>query len=427
MKKKISCLAVLVAMTALGGAAYANGPALGTVREEPGATLLLPFFEVDLANPAGRTTRFSINNGSPSAHVAHVTIWSDLAVPVLAFDVYLTGYDTQSIDMRDVLNGSLPQTASAGQDPTDTISPKGSLSFDINFASCTSTLPPAPLSPSDAAALRDALTGASSSLVGGDCAGRSSPGRAQGFVTIDVVNNCTSRFPSDSGYFVTGGAGDASNENVLWGDFAYANGTTPIQGAPLVAILADGANPVTSTSGNYTFYGRLVGWDASDNRAPLGTTFVARYVNGSTQAIAWRDPKVNQESFTCGSLPAWYPMGQEGIAMFDQQEHPQVPSTFPVAPQPPFPALAPFPAVAQKTLIGGSSFPVGFVSGWIYYNLNMYVVPAGDNPPADKNAAQAWLMTMRPIIGSTGVVGLVGGPATQLDSASTPHHGYPPS
>ena len=70
-------------------------------------------------------------------------VWSDLSVPVLDFNVYLTGYDVQTINLRDILvNGILPRTASAGQDPTDTISPKGAFSQDINFASCTGLLPP---------------------------------------------------------------------------------------------------------------------------------------------------------------------------------------------------------------------------------------------------------------------------------------------
>ena len=434
MKKTLTGLLALATMAVLCGVAYADGPALGTVREEPAATLLLPFFEVDLAHPAGRTTRFSINSATAAAVLAHVTVWSDLAVPVFQFNVYLTGYDTQAIDMRDILNGTLPQTASAGQDSNDAISPKGALSQDINFASCTGTLPLAPLSSGDAAALRAALTGASSSLLGGKCAGRPSPGRAQGFVTVDTVNNCTSRFPSDSGYFGSGGTGDATNQNVLWGDFSYANGSTPLQGAPLVAVVANGTDPITTTSGNYTFYGRLVGWDASDNRAPLATNFDGRYVNQGTQAIAWRDPKVNQQAFTCGTLPGWYPMGQESIVIFDQQEHPQVPQTFPVAPQPPNPGLIPFPAAAQKTLIGSGGsvngpqvfqpgqFPVNFASGFIFYNLNTSVALAGSNPSADPAAAQAWLMMMRPVIGSSGVVGLVGGPATQLDTASAAHH-----
>ena len=47
------------------------------------ATLLLPYFEVDLSNPSGTTTLFSINNASASAAVAHVTLWTDESIPTL--------------------------------------------------------------------------------------------------------------------------------------------------------------------------------------------------------------------------------------------------------------------------------------------------------------------------------------------------------
>ncbi|HBL30141.1 MAG TPA: hypothetical protein DD490_25165, partial [Acidobacteria bacterium] len=58
------------------------------------------------------------------------------------WDVYLTGYDVQTVNLRDILvSGILPRTASAGQDPTNTISPKGPISQDINFASCGGFLP----------------------------------------------------------------------------------------------------------------------------------------------------------------------------------------------------------------------------------------------------------------------------------------------
>ena len=436
MRTKISFLALLAASMLLSSvSARADGPAIGTVREEPGATLLLPFFEVDLANAGGRTTRFWINNASASAAMAHVTVWTDLSVPVLAFDVYLTGYDMQSIDMRDILNGSLPQTASAGQDPNDTISPKGASSQDINFGpNCTGVLPPAPLSAGEVTALRNALTGAASSLLGGMCGGRSSPGRAQGYVTVDSVNTCTSAFPNDPNY-QSGGSRQLDDRNILWGDFVYANGSNAFQGAPLVAVIANQTSTETTTSGQYTFYGRYNGWTAADHRAPLATNFAGRYVRGSTQAIVWRDPKVDQAAFTCGTLPDWYPMGQEGIVIFDQQEHPEIPISYPVAPQPPNPGLIPFPAAAQKTLIGNGAavngvlapgaFPVSFGSGWIYYNFNTFVIPAGSNPSEDPAASQAWIITMRPVSGSAGIVGLIGGQATQLDSASVAVHFVP--
>src|ERR1700686_5811894 len=97
-----------------------------TVDAVPAATLLLPYFEVDLSNPNGLTTLFSVNNASATAALVHVVIWSDLSVPVLDFNIYLTGYDVQSVNLRDIIvAGNMPQPASAGQDPNDTISPKG--------------------------------------------------------------------------------------------------------------------------------------------------------------------------------------------------------------------------------------------------------------------------------------------------------------
>ncbi|HYX23107.1 MAG TPA: hypothetical protein VFC23_03055, partial [Thermoanaerobaculia bacterium] len=116
------------------GAVVPAGAVICTIDAVPAATLLLPYFEVDLNNPNGLTTLFSINNASATAVLAHVTVWSDLSVPVLDFNVYLTGYDVQTINLRDLLAGSVPVTASLGQDPTDKISPKGPKSQDVNFA-----------------------------------------------------------------------------------------------------------------------------------------------------------------------------------------------------------------------------------------------------------------------------------------------------
>ena len=50
--------------------------AICTVDAVPAATLLLPYFEVDLANPSGTQTLFSINNASATAVLVHVVIWS---------------------------------------------------------------------------------------------------------------------------------------------------------------------------------------------------------------------------------------------------------------------------------------------------------------------------------------------------------------
>jgi len=420
MKKTVLSLALL-ALVALGGQASA---VICTVDDVPGATLLLPYFEVDLGNTNGVTTLFSINNASATAVLAHVVVWSDLSVPVLDFNVYLTGYDVQSVNMRDILAGNLPQTASAGQDPTDAISPKGNFSQDINFASCTGQLPTGALPASFVTHLQTSLTGQFSSLLGG-CAGLAyGDNIARGYVTVDTVNNCTLRFPGDIGYFAAGGTGDATNQNVLWGDYFYVNSATNrADGETLVHIEASATNPETSVTGQYTFYGRYVNWTAVDNREPLATNFAVRFLNGGpfsggTNLIAWRDSKVKQGAFKCGTTPAWYPLGQEQIVIFDEQEHPQVPTTFPVSPQPPQSGIIPFPAETQSTAVGGAAFPVPYKFGWLFLNLNTTVAAAGSVPPEDPAAAQAWVEAVMSALGRYSV----GFDAIKLDSACVANH-----
>src|SRR4029079_5844337 len=242
-------------LLALGGQALA---VICAIDEVPAATLLLPYFNVDYTSPdgSGQNTLFSINNASATAVLAHVVVWSDLSVPVLDFNVYLTGYDVQTINVRDILAGSLPQTASAGQDPGDKISPKGSFSQDINFASCSGQLP-IQQAPADlAASWRAALTGAFANHLGG-CAGLAhGDNTARGYITVDTVNNCTLRFPGDPGYFGPGGTGDVTNQNVLWGDYFYVNpGQNFAQGETLVHIEASATNPEPSIPGQHTLHG----------------------------------------------------------------------------------------------------------------------------------------------------------------------------
>ena len=424
--KKIAVALALTGLVALGGNAFAM---ICTVDDVPAATLLLPYFEVDLNNPDAMTTLFSINNASATAVLAHVVVWSDLSVPVLDFNVYLTGYDVQTINLRDIIvNGNLPQTASAGQDPSDTISPKGDFSQDINFASCTGQLPPPTLPASYITYVQNALTGQAAQPLFTGCAGLDyGDNVARGYITVDTVNNCTLRFPSDAGYFGAGGTGDATNQNVLWGDYFYVNSAENFaQGETLVHVEADATNPETSVAGQYTFYGRYTGWTAADNREPLATNFATRYANGGafnggTSLLVWRDSKVSQGRFTCGTTPSWYPLGQEGIVIFDEQEQPSVPSTTPISPQPPGTSIAPFPAEAQRTQVGGGDFPVDFTFGWLYLNLNTTVAAAGSNPPEDPAAAQAWVTTEMDASGRFSV----GYDAIQLDSACTASHFTP--
>lgn len=387
-------LGMLAVMAGLAGTAVpASAQNKPGIADQPAATLLLPYFEVDLKNPAGANTFFTVNNASATAILAHVTIWSAMHVPVHSFNVYLTGYDVQTMSVRDLINGAVPVTASAGQDPGDTISPRGFASQDINFASCIGQLPLTTLPQSTIDHIRASLTGAASPLTGQCASIPDGTQMARGYITVDTVNNCTLRLPNDPGYF----AADITYQNTLWGDYVYTNhlgGLESGDGSPLVHITASLSDPDLNSPGLYTFYGRLNGFQATDHREPLITSFAARFVSSAgfsqTTLTVWRDSKVNQNAFACGSKPNWYPLGQEGIAFFNEQEQPEIPSSYPFAPQPPNLGITPFPAGTQRVLVGGADLPTAFQFGWIYLNLNTSVLGV-PFPATDPAAAQAWV------------------------------------
>ena len=80
-------IALTLVMVVLGW----PGPAravIGTVDQVPAATLLVPFFEVDLDDPTGMTTIVSITDTAATAVLTHWTLWTDWGIPDLTFDVY---------------------------------------------------------------------------------------------------------------------------------------------------------------------------------------------------------------------------------------------------------------------------------------------------------------------------------------------------
>ncbi|HVT58425.1 MAG TPA: hypothetical protein VHR45_08490 [Thermoanaerobaculia bacterium] len=397
----------------------------------PAATLLLPYFEVNLDDPNGLTTLFSINNSAAAAVLAHAVIWSDLAVPLFNFDVYLTGYDVQTINLRDILfYGRLPQTADAAEDPNDTISPRGRLSQDVAFPGCQGQLPPPPLAPAALAHLQSALTGKPSPLLGNRCAGQAlGDNVARGYITVDTVGKCTPRFPGEPGYL--GPGGDLTDQNVLWGAWTIVDAAHNFaQGSDLAAIEADGADPATSIAGRYSFYGRYDGWSAADHREPLATLFAAQFSNGGafeggTDLIVWRDPKVAQGAFPCPAgiaNPAWYPRPQENIVLFDEQEHPFTSEVIRIPEPPAGSDLLPFPAATQRVHVNSAQFPVPFNFGWLYLDLNAPTVPGSPpNPPIDPLAAQAWVVAVQSSHGHFAVAL----DAFRLDSGCAAGHSSP--
>ncbi len=373
----VACLLAVLAAPAFA--------VIGTVDDVPAATLLLPYFEVNLDDANGVTTLMSINNASATAVLAHVVLWTDLSVHVLDFDIYLTGYDVQSLNLRDILvDGNLPLTASAGQDPADTISPQGPASQDINFASCTGVLPYSNPALSDLLIdhVQSALTGQASDVIfSGLCSGIDHSDRiARGYITVDTVNQCNIDFPDSVGYFLNGGIGVATNQNVLWGDYFYVNpGENFAQGETLVHVEAD----ALLGAANYTFYYRYTnanGVPGADNREGLGNVFAVRYINGGlfnggSSLLVWRDAKRSISPFSCSiSYPAPFPLGQNQVVVFDEEENFEVPQGCTISPCPPTEGITPFPWEAQRTVVGGPDLPASPDFGWIFLNLNSAVV-----------------------------------------------------
>jgi hypothetical protein len=423
-----AALLSLIFVVGLNTRAFASG--LGRISDQPAATLLLPYFEVNLTNPSAATTLFSIVNASPEAQLAHVVIWSDLSVHVLDFDVYLTGYGLYRLNLNTLLiSGSSPQTGEG-------TSPNGPLSTPVSFPGCSSILPLPPLTSSQLTGVQQALIGNASSELGNMCAGIAHGDMImRGYITIDDVNQCSFLFPGQAGYLSASGEQTRviTDNNVLWGDSFYINKSTNQAFAqPLVHIAAEDI----FSSGQYTFYGRYDGFTGVDDRQPLATTFFARYINpgspqatnyfnAGTTAIVWRDSKVVQNPFTCPAAnmnPEWFGLGQEGIAVFDEQEDVETPPTCHFSPCPPN-QQAGFPAETQKIVLDTTAFPITFGAGWMWLDLNQNNAEATTGLD-DELEAQSWVITAYDNASSSNTYE-IGERAIQLDNGSYPNHCTP--
>ena len=380
---------------------------LGYFDPAPAATLLLPYFEVDFAGDGGATTILTVRNASPEAVVVHATLWTDLARPTLDFDIYLTGYDDQSIDLRDMFaNGNLPVTADAQHDPGDTVSPQGPLSQDDSFPNCLYFPYQSPAL--DALLLqhiRASHTGQFSNVYNGCVGVNHGDGIARGYITLDAARTCSTLFPSAPGYFADGGTADASDDNVLWGDYLILDPANQLVfGDSLVHVGAfpSVANGTWSPS-DYTFYGSQVAFSAIDNREPLATSWAAPFLGGdfATDVICWRDPgkPALPQAFPCGTLPAPYPLGQSEVLAFDEQESVQDLSG----------AVA-CPYATQRVAVGGANLPTSFSYGWLRLDLN-----TSTGSPADP-IKQAYVG----VVSTYGAFAQTGHHAVPLDNALAP-------
>lgn len=409
---------MIASLLALGGTAFAD---LCTIDAVPAATLLLPNFEVDttVANGAGLTTLFSINNASAAPALAHVTLWTDWSVPTVDFDIFLTGYDVVTVNLYDVVvNGNIPITADLQSDPADLISPNGGHStWDGSFTNCGAFFPNF-VNPVITGSIADRVlnghTGEFVGAVGGYMGQSFGDGVARGYVTIDNANECSTDFASDPNYFVDGGNGIASNVNQLWGDWFKVDPPAALaQGDNLVHIEADdafnadnGVLPASSPANptNYTFYGRFTQIaGGNDNREPLGTTWGTRYINGGgfdgSSITVWRDSTQNttQEAYVQNVGPDWNPLNETQIVCFSEQEDAEElcfsagggvisPPTGPDDP-------ACIPLETNVIAIGEGALSPSWDFGWCYYNLNINDAISNDVdfPEIDGDIQQSYM------------------------------------
>ena len=359
-------LAAGLAVQAGAGLAPANCSS-GAV---PAATLLIPYFEVDLNSVDRQTTLFAVTNAGQQPTLAHVVMWTDWGVPTLTFDFYLDVNDVQTINLRDLFAGVLPETGGG------------------SFPDCTNPLTHPTIDATVLAALRQQHTGQADG--DGNCAGsgRAGIGVATGFVTIDVAQRCSASitYPGHAGYFVAGGTGIAGNANILVGDFFFVDTAEDYaQGNEAVAIVADearfGAHPAT-------FYGAWVAHSGDDARAPLGTRYRARYMiggafSGGTDLVVWTEPTTpTPQAVTCGERASFVdPCQFLRTTAFDEDALGETPEdTFYVT------------EVAAKLAVGSATVPVagpfGFVDVENRVQVGCLLEPIGEVP------LQLWVMPL---------------------------------
>jgi hypothetical protein len=341
-----------------------SAPAFGVhcaIDQVPAATLLVPYFEVDYAAALAPTTLVFVTNTSSAAAVAHVTLWTDWGIPALDFDIYLTGHDVQTFNLRDIItHGVLPRTADRGADAgsfgtadslspspppgptqapnvdpfTGTFTPLVPTEFNFGGSSgpCVAPYVNPALSEAARADLQAKLTGAPIPSTPTLCAGSPRGNTlARGYVTIDTVTGCTLLNPASPGYF----SGVASNANQLIGEMLVIDSSTAVAASyPVVHLEA-----ATLPTGARSFYGRFVGDTGADGREPLPSSFAARFIpkvnpSSTSGLFVWRETGDDVDPVICGSAPAWAPLTTKPVQLFDEQTQSAKPAAaLPVATQ----------------------------------------------------------------------------------------------
>lgn len=425
---------------AFGSPGIASGPATTNnddscdISTAPAATLLLPYFEVDFSSVAtsARTTLFTITNTSRLPQIAHVVLWTDWSFAALDFNIFLTGYDVQSINLYDIFQRGVIAPVSASLSGTSisnaALSPVGVGGPGGNQPNAVPAINTANPNHNHSGTQSDVTNacvqlpgnlgqylldlqtvftkGTAGTIIGAGCGSFHLGGvhaNAIGYITVDVDSTCSTSLP---------GPGYSGNEmlfdNVLIGDYQDVNPNSTTGnyagGNPMVHIRAIpeggpvGSNPGTNLP--FTFYDRYNNGGNSapggpisigtsntngnnrqlDRRQPLPSVFAARWIQGGTTGFntnykIWREGITGPSSTTCSStVPALNSaLAITELVRFDEHENSNS-----VAPpnviSPPPPSVTNVLPETSSTSTSSSIFPgltnSGDLGGWMYINLN---------------------------------------------------------
>ena len=407
----------------------------------PAATLLLPYFEVETAGAAGSgpTTLFTITNTTRFPQIAHVTIWTDWSSPVLDFNLFLTGYDVQAINLYDIIvrgiiappsgavytatAGTVSGNAQGSTASAGTLNPNFAATARVNCSNIPGTLPGGQGGTIQQSVQQALTVGVTASLCGGAQIGGNHGTRAIGYVTVDVSADCSSYLPTDANYYAS--ADGILYDNVFIGDFEQigpspagsSGGGFDASGNPMVHIRAvpEGGNAgaagaAVATNLPFTFYNRYSNTALQpagrDRRQPLPSQWAARWIGGSTTSGGvttsfntnykiWREG-ITGAGVTCPSATATASITSNSALQvtstvrFDEHENSFGFGSGTICSPCPTSGIAPLPetssvAVGTTTNTGTSAtFPnvpaaglaSGDLGGWTYMNLSSQAVGA---------------------------------------------------
>ena len=346
----------------------------------PAATLLLPYFEVDTRNLQEENTLFAITNVTPEDRIARITLWTDYAYPVLTFNVFLTGYDVQSISVGDLLRGVLPSNGTS----VSTRGLRSEMSSALDLAHCGRL--GGTLDSGAVATIVKAFTEGTGNAVGPltSCEAIGNVhDNAIGYATIDVVRNCAANDPTSAAYWTT----DIAYDNVLIGDYQQLSASQQFaQSSAMVHIRAipeGGTSAARQSDAKYatrfprTFYSRYQSslTPKLDGRQPLPSSFAVHWIQGGaaeyqTNLKTWREGKPGEVQLC--TMQASNVTKVAEIVRFDEAENAvgEVPTSRICAP---LVTDITLPATSRVGVADASVFPQltnGATSGWVYLNLD---------------------------------------------------------